>query len=137
MGIAWRDDLAIGVDQIDSQHKELMGRFDMLLTACREGKGGDELRHLVAFLNDYVVSHFRDEEALQRKVGFPDYESHRQEHAAFIVRLTELKQRIDEDGEVLVDHVLDTNKMLLDWLIKHISVRDRAIGRHINQGNAA
>ena len=135
MGIAWRDDLAIGVEQIDNQHKELMGRFDMLLSACREGKGGDELRHLMTFLNDYVISHFRDEESLQRKVGFPDYDAHRQEHEAFILRLKGVKQRIDEDGEVLVDHVLDTNKMLLDWLIKHISVRDRAIGRYINQNN--
>jgi len=133
MGIAWRDDLAIGVELIDKQHKELLGRFDMLLTACRDGKGGDELRHLMTFLSDYVISHFRDEEVLQRKSGFPDYESHRQEHESFVARVKELKQRIDEDGEVLVDHVLDTNKMLLDWLIKHISVRDRAIGRYINK----
>lgn len=137
MGISWREDLAIGVEQIDNQHKELMARFDLLLTACREGKGGDELRHLVTFLNDYVISHFRDEEALQRKIGFPQYESHRHEHEEFILRLRNLKQRIDSDGEILVDHVLDTNKLLLDWLIKHISVKDRAIGRHINQTGMA
>ncbi|CAH2030063.1 bacteriohemerythrin [Trichlorobacter ammonificans] len=133
MGISWRDDLAIGVEQIDNQHKELMQRFDVLLSACRDGKGGDELRRLVTFLNDYVISHFRDEEALQRTSGFPDYEVHRQEHDAFRERLADLKQRIDQDGEVLVDHVLDTNKMLLDWLIKHISVKDRAIGRYLNR----
>lgn len=133
MAIAWREELSIGVEEIDDQHKELIERFSMLLTACKEGKGSDEVRRLVAFLNEYVISHFSDEEELQRKSGFPDYEAHRREHAGFCQQLADLKQRIDSEGEILVDHVLEANQMLLNWLIKHISVRDKAIGRHINK----
>ena len=130
MGISWRDELSLGVDQIDSQHKELLARFDMLLNACKQGKGGEEVLHLLAFLDEYVLTHFRDEEALQKQSGFPDYESHRQEHESFIGRLSEMKGRLAEEG-VQIDLVLDTNKMLLDWLIRHISVRDKALGRHL------
>ena len=39
MGIAWRESLAIGVPEIDRQHKELLSRFDSLLKACEAGKG--------------------------------------------------------------------------------------------------
>jgi hemerythrin len=131
MGISWRDDLSIGVELIDSQHKELLARFDMLLTACRQGKGSEELLHLLNFLDEYVVSHFGDEEVLQRQSGFPGYDDHHREHVAFIGRVAELKERMRSDGSVQIDHVLDTNKLLLDWLIRHISVRDREVGRHL------
>lgn len=130
MGISWREELALGVDQIDNQHKELLVRFDMLLTACKQGKGGDEVLYLLNFLDEYVITHFSDEEQLQKQSKFPDYESHRQEHQSFIKKLAELKKRIAEEG-VQIDLVLDTNKLLLDWLIRHISIRDKAVGRHL------
>lgn len=130
MGISWREELALGVEAVDSQHKELLARFDLLLGACRQGKGGDEVLSLLTFLDDYVAIHFRDEERLQRESGFPDYEAHRQEHQAFVRRLSDLKERLAADG-VQIDLVLDTNKLLLDWLIGHISNRDKAIGLHL------
>lgn len=137
MSITWREELAIGVEQIDSQHKELLARFDMLLNACKLGKGKDELTHLLNFLDEYVVSHFSDEEVLQKQSGFPDYEAHREEHAAFIARVKELKTRMDQDGEITISHLLDTNKMLMDWLLRHITVRDREVGRHIKSQSAS
>lgn len=130
MGISWREELALGVEQIDNQHKELLGRFDMLLTACKQGKGGEEVLYLLNFLDEYVISHFGDEEQLQKNSKFPDYESHRQEHQSFIGKLADLKKRIADEG-VQIDLVLDTNKLLLDWLIRHISVRDKAVGKHL------
>lgn len=137
MGITWREDLAIGVDQIDDQHKELLARFDLLLSSCKEGKGRDEVLNLLTFLDDYVISHFSDEEKLQKQSGFPEYESHHAEHVSFIARLAELKGRMRSEGGVQIDHVLDTNKLLLDWLLRHISVRDRALGRYLkSQGKA-
>ena len=133
MGVSWREDLSLGVEQIDSQHKELLARFDMLLAACKQGKGSEEVLHLLSFLDEYVVQHFGDEELLQRQSNFPGFESHHQEHQAFIGRLAELKKRMRTEGAVQIDHVLDTNKLLLDWLIRHISVRDREVGRHLNR----
>lgn len=131
MGITWREDLSVGVAQIDDQHKELLTRFDQLLVSCKQGKGRDEVMHLMDFLDEYVISHFGDEEDLQKKSDFPDYVAHRREHEAFIGRIAELKKRMRADGGIQIDIVLDTNKLLLDWLIQHISVRDREVGRHL------
>lgn len=129
--ILWRDELSVGVEQIDAQHKELLQQFDQLLSACRQGKGSEEVLHLLDFLDEYVVTHFHDEEQLQKQSGFPDFDQHHREHQAFVAKLEELKNRMHNDGSVLLDHVLDANKMLLDWLIRHISVRDRAVGKHL------
>jgi hemerythrin len=128
MGIQWRDSLSIGIEEIDNQHKELLRRFNELLAACESGKGREELERLIGFLDDYVRTHFRDEEALQRMRGYPAYESHRAEHSFFIVRLKALKEEIGKDG-VATHHVLETNNLLLSWLINHISKVDTELGK--------
>lgn len=133
MSISWREDLAIGNQRIDEQHRELLERFDALLAACRRGEGRGELIRLLDFLDEYVVKHFGDEEALQRESGFPDFQSHQLQHLGFTKRVMELKRTIRAEGEVQVDHVLATNKMLLDWLVQHISTRDREVGRYLQE----
>ncbi|MGB4598733.1 MAG: hemerythrin family protein [Trichlorobacter sp.] len=133
MSISWRDELAIGNSQIDQQHRELLERFDLLLTACRRGEGRTELSRLLDFLDEYVVKHFGDEEQLQRESGYPEFQSHQLLHLGFTKRLVELKRTIKSEGEVQVDHVLTTNKMLLDWLVQHISTRDRELGQFLRE----
>lgn len=127
MGIEWRDSLAIGVDEIDSHHKELLKRFNELLAACESGKAREELAGLLAFLDEYVVKHFSTEEKLQRKYGYPNHEKHRDEHEYFIRQLNAIKKEISIDGLEL-HHVMETNNMLLKWLVNHISKSDRALG---------
>ncbi len=130
MGIQWRDSLAIGVELIDSQHKELLQRFNALLSACESGKGIDELKRLLVFLDDYIVKHFSDEEQLQRTSGYPGYEAHKKEHDGFIERVMAVKHEINSEG-VAVHHVMETNNMLLKWLLNHISKVDVELGKFL------
>lgn len=130
MGIKWRDSLAIGVEEIDNQHRELLQHFDRLLTACEEGKGMLELKNLLDFLDGYVRTHFNDEEALQLLWHYPGYEAHRKEHESFVERIKKLQLEIDTEG-VAVYHVIETNNLLFKWLINHISKVDRELGRFL------
>lgn len=130
MGIQWRDSLAIGVAEIDSQHRELLQRFNALLSACEAGKGMDELKRLLVFLDDYIVEHFSDEERLQRTSGYPGYEAHKREHDGFVERVMAVKEEISAEG-VAVHHVMETNNMLLKWLLNHISKVDTELGRYL------
>ena len=132
MAIEWRESLSIGVDLIDGQHKELLQRFDKLLSACKDGKGIDELKGLLDFLGDYVITHFNAEEAIQRRHQYPGYGEHKKQHDGFVVRLEALKQEINTQG-IAVHHVMETNNMLLKWLINHISVVDKELGKYLQE----
>lgn len=134
MGIEWRDSLSIGVDAIDNQHKELLLRFDKLLKACQASRGIDELGNLVTFLEDYVRTHFNDEEALQKLHRYPEYEAHRAEHAYFTEQLKKLRAEVQSKGAA-THHVVETNNMLLKWLLNHISKADVKIGEFIKSGS--
>jgi hemerythrin len=130
MQIAWRDDLSIGVPAVDDQHKELFKRFNALLLACNEGHGKDEVGQLIGFLSDYVSVHFFDEEALQQESGYPGYAEHRQQHIDFVGRLQALHKQFFSEGASLA-LVIQTNNMLIEWLINHISKADRKIGDYL------
>jgi hemerythrin len=133
MGILWRDSLAIGVEAIDNQHKELLLRFGRLLDACHVGGGIEELKKLQVFLVEYIHTHFKDEEALQRRHHYPDYEAHHAEHVYFIQQINKLKAETEEEG-VATHNVVETNNLLLKWLLNHITKVDTKLGAFLNSG---
>ncbi|MEI7816599.1 MAG: bacteriohemerythrin [Desulfuromonadales bacterium] len=133
MGIEWRESLSIGVEAIDNQHKELLLRFDGLLNACQAGHGIEELKKLQMFLDEYVHTHFNAEEALQRLHNYPGYQAHRAEHIYFIEQLNKLKSETATEG-VSTHHVIETNNMLLKWLLNHISKVDMELGKFLRSG---
>ncbi|GFE57160.1 bacteriohemerythrin [Geobacter sp. AOG1] len=130
MGVEWRPELAINVAEIDKQHQELFRRFDELLKACDSGQGQKEIARLLDFLDDYVRTHFRDEERIQANSNFPGYTEHRRQHQQFVSRLNDLKRQLATDGASL-PVILQTNHMMVDWLINHISKLDRQIGDYL------
>jgi len=132
MGIEWRESLSIGVAEIDNQHKELLSHFDRLLRACETGRGVDELKTLLGFLDGYVIKHFSDEEAIQRRHLYPGYSAHKLEHESFVARLNILKGEVGREG-VALHHVIETNNLLLKWLIHHISTVDVQLGRFLQE----
>ena len=133
MGIEWRESLAIGVKKIDDQHKELLLRFDRLLNACQEGRGVEELKKLQTFLGEYVHTHFSDEEELQRLHRYPDYDAHHAQHVYFIEQVDKLEAETKQEG-VSTHHVVETNNLLLKWLLNHISKVDKELGAFIKAG---
>lgn len=128
----WKDDLFIGVNQIDTQHQALCKAIDDLFDACKEGKGRDEVLKTMNFLQDYTVKHFRDEEVLQAKCGYPKCKEHKAIHDGFIQKVGELKAEIEKDGAT-VAMVGKINSLIIDWLYNHIRRVDKEIAEYINK----
>ena len=61
----WKDSYRLGVERIDQQHMELFRMTEDLVNAVKAGAGVEEYQKALGFLKDYVVYHFRDEEAYQ------------------------------------------------------------------------
>jgi hemerythrin len=136
MANLWNDKYLIGVEEIDNQHKELFMHFGNLLEACKRGQGANEVFRLFKFLDEYVEKHFTAEEKLQLAVGYPDYEKHRLEHAKFKHQLRDLEQNftVGSNGVYLV---IATNKVMVEWLVEHISRLDRDIARFMGEQGGA
>lgn len=132
MAIEWSEALATGNEEIDNQHKELFNRIDRLLTACNSGKGKEEVRDLLQFLDNYVIFHFYTEEKLQIENGYPGYRDHKEQHDNFISELQRLKNELEIEG-ASISLVIQTNQFIVNWLIKHISGTDKELGNFLGR----
>jgi hemerythrin len=130
MAIQWTDDLATGVAEIDDQHKELFERIDRLFRACNQAQGRLEIGKTVAFLEEYVDTHFTAEEEIMQERSYPDYDAHKAQHAYFRNNLLAIRQQLDEEGPG-VHIVILTNRLVVDWLRNHIRKLDRAFGNYL------
>jgi len=135
MAIEWTKDLATGVPIIDDQHKELFGRINALLDACSLGRGKEEVSRVIQFLEDYVNSHFYEEEQRMQQTGYPAYDSHKAQHEEFKRNFAELKQLFETDGTA-VYVVTKTNHVVIDWLRVHIRRVDKAFGAFLQTAAA-
>ncbi|MBI5189224.1 MAG: hemerythrin family protein [Nitrospirae bacterium] len=132
MAAGWTDELATELTLIDEQHQEIFRRVDGLLDACKKGKGKAEVAGTLSFLEDYVVSHFSVEEKIQKESGYPLYGEHKAMHDHFLSEVKALRERFDREGPSL-DMVLQTNQVVVDWLINHIMKSDKALAGYIKK----
>jgi len=132
--IIWNNSMLIGVPQIDSQHKALVEAINRLMDACNQGKGRAEIEQTLNFVVSYTLNHFRDEEGIQQKHGFPEAVSHKRIHTQFTTDVGALVQEFNQVGPS-VSLVGKLNKSLGDWVVKHIKTEDKKIGEHINKAS--
>jgi hemerythrin len=136
MSLVWEPHLAIGVAEIDAQHRELFERVNSLLDAMREHRGAAQVKLLLHFLGRYVIDHFDTEERLMREAGYPGHDLHRREHEGFAREFHEVARAFAEGGATPAV-VVKLNVWLCDWLRRHVSDSDQAMGRFLAAARAA
>jgi hemerythrin len=126
----WTEDLSVGVETIDNQHKELFKRINSLVEAIKQGKCKAEITGVIMFLEDYALSHFGEEETCMEKYSYPPYKDHKEQHAIFMNNLSELRKELEDIGPSYVLSVT-TNQVVVDWIIDHIARIDKKLGRFL------
>lgn len=132
----WREEMAIGNENIDGQHKELLRRVEDLLQGARAQKGSEEVGKLMWFLKKYVRKHFRDEEKLQLESGFPGYEAHKVQHEMFFREVKRLESLHAEQGENTLMIVAAIHAMC-EWLRSHFNKMDKELIEYLQQAGVS
>lgn len=123
----WTPDLSVGVELIDEQHKALFEKAEQLFEAGKNNRAKEYVGELLRFLDEYTRKHFGDEERYMLSINYPGYNEQKAAHMAFIAKLDDLRKEYDKSGGNLMV-ILNANRMVLDWLIQHISKMDKEIG---------
>ena len=121
MSLEWREQLSVGNDVIDSDHKyliEIINRVEEgLKTHDRQGLG-TALDHL----EQYAKSHFDAEEKIGSAAGYPDVQHLHESHAALIADLNQMK--LDFAGQWTPELGEHFSALLRGWLINHVIKED-------------
>ena len=83
LNITFDDNLVTGNETIDTQHKELIDRIQNFVTACQNGDSKVKAIKMLDYLDEYTDFHFKEEEKLQEKSGYPERENHHEKHEEF------------------------------------------------------
>lgn len=126
--LEWKEEYAIGVPEIDDQHKNLfeIGNkiYDLLENYVLEDKY-DKIIPIVEGLKRYTKFHFESEEYYMLQNKYPKYFSQKVEHDDFIKKIEEVElQDIDEDQDKYLRELM---LFIFDWIIQHIIQKDKLI----------
>lgn len=130
MAIKWTPDLSVGVDFIDEQHKTWFEKADQLFSAGQRGEAKEYVLQMFDFLDEYTKTHFSDEEKYMKSINYPGLEEQKKAHAHFVEELVRLRREYTESNGSIVT-LVKINKMIVDWLIRHISSMDKKIGEYV------
>ena len=128
--ITWGPMLAVGVKEIDEQHKKLIDLVNQLNEAMSAGKGKEALSPVLAELVRYTVYHFGTEERLMGQYHYEMSAEHKAEHKKLVEDVGAFKAKFDS-GNAMISVGLMT--FLRDWLSKHIMQTDKKFGQALNK----
>lgn len=78
--INWSKKFSIGNENVDNDHKKLFEIHNDLVDLVSENCSRKEFARILSEMTDYVLNHFKKEEAYMRELNFPDYDEHRKRH---------------------------------------------------------
>ena len=134
--VKWTDDLSVGVELIDEQHKMLIEHLNNLAKAVEKQQGPTEIASTLNFLIDYTDFHFSMEERNMKAHNYPGLETHKAQHEEFKTILAYMESEFRDDGPTtILAESIDT--LLVNWLLKHIRVVDVEFGTFLESNGMA
>jgi len=116
--VEWGAALSVGVASIDREHCELLDIINLIAAEIAERPGSCP-ESLVNQLATSTRAHFRSEEMLLERHGYPDLAIHHAEHEQLMQRITlfvELCGRREATPRVV--------ELLGEWFVEHVFNHD-------------
>ncbi len=130
--LKWTEDLETSIPAIDREHKKLVGLINELYEAMREGKGNEMLGSIIGNLSRYTVTHFKNEEKIFEKFGYPQADNHIRLHQLFVKKVADFEEKFNSNKLSLTLEVLD---FLKTWLADHIKGADQSYAKYLKANN--
>ncbi len=118
----WSDDLSVGIDAMDEDHKMLFGLLQRCLEVMAEGAAQEKITAIVKELRDSAQYHFGREEAVMAACDYPGLANHIQVHKFLLKEVGKMQMKV-------IRNKLDCNALgvlLTSWLVDHIQGMDHA-----------
>jgi len=134
MNVSWVPELATGNREVDRQHQRLFKLFGDLHEAIGLRAGQGEVGRVLSALAAYTMAHFRMEEELMTRAGYPGLGAHQAAHTVMRIQVENLVDQYKARG-------MDPTSLLQvlgQWLVGHVLTEDKAMARFLGDpGKAA
>ena len=125
--LVFEDDLLLGIQSLDDQHKEFYLIYNTLVGAiAARGREPVDLAPVIRDLYAYFINHFQLEELIMRHIDYPFLREHKKAHRDIFASFDDLSTRLVQRTATLED-LLETLKATA---CAHFRDVDRGIGIH-------
>lgn len=131
----WRESLCLGIADIDDDHKRLIGLLNRLHFMVLAGDEASAVGDVLAELVTQTARHFRREEALMLRIGYPHLAAHRGAHEAFCKQLAGHHAAFRDNPPAFAAGPF--YDFLADWLIVHMLSEDLRLKPYVAAAAAA
>ncbi|WP_374649844.1 bacteriohemerythrin [Dongia sp.] len=128
--IEWNDELTIGQQVIDTEHRRIVATINELHTSIVSAAAGSEVDAAFRKMMEYTRNHFTHEEALMEQRHYPELAEHRRHHDSFVKRLTRLQERFSGGHH---EAGIDLLNLLSSWWMTHISTEDTRLAAFLRR----
>ncbi len=117
----WKKEFSVAVKQFNDDHKKLFGYLNELDQGLKAGIGIADMSYILKGLIDYTKTHFRNEERLMEKHGYPGYEQHKKEHDDLLQKVDLFYDEFSSGKKAFSIELLT---FLDNWVTDHILKTD-------------
>ncbi|MEN3046748.1 MAG: bacteriohemerythrin [Candidatus Hydrothermales bacterium] len=122
--IKWDEKFAIGIREIDEQHKKFFEILNELHSAMWQGKGKEIIDKVLNELKNYSEYHFNTEENFMNRYNYQEFQKHKDEHEFF---KTKIKEVLDKHEKRLLGISIEVLYFMKNWLTNHILNTDKKL----------
>ena len=119
--IVWSEKLSVGVKLFDEQHRMLIITLNKIIKDPMVTTKSKTVSEILKDMTRYAQEHFKSEEKLMVKHGYPQIEQHKSQHQEFRGKVTELGKATTYGIDVVPQVLLE---FLQQWLTQHIMHED-------------
>ena len=132
----WQENLSVGIESIDNQHKQWFEYLNKAAEAVASQKNQAQISKTLNFLIDYTEAHFSTEEKYMTDCNYAGLQEHKAKHNELRTTLANLIKDFEEEG-VTSKLAQSIHTFLGNWLIQHIHEVDMKFGAFVKKENIA
>ena len=125
--IEWNDAFNLGIEAVDSEHRDLVALINALHDAMSAGAGRAHVVDGISAIYTLVSRHFAHEEAYMRQTRYMAYAEHKEDHEVLLDDLQEILEQVGSDGEYQEARL---SADLQYWFSEHFRTHDARLHSH-------
>ena len=124
----WTPELILGIDIIDQQHRELIGKMEDLFFSLKTDEGVEKVLEIILFMQRYTLTHLATEEYYMHISDYPDFDTHLMLHNHFRMAVLKVKKYVKEHP-TSPETLSLVKTTIINWFLNHIQTVDKNYGK--------
>jgi hemerythrin-like metal-binding protein len=126
--LQWQENFAIGIAEVDHEHRELIRLINELHAALGAERAGERVEAFLGEIFADISAHFALEERVMRERRYDALTEHKADHERLLDQLRDMMDA-EADGAVLDD--AEFGEQLAEWFAGHFRAHDSRFHRSL------